>query len=116
MNQQHTTPPPPEHLGPAGRDLWTKTLEDFSPDDFKAHSFELLAAAGTQLDRAAQARAAIEKHGIATKDRFNQLRENPAVAVERNAHLAFVRIARELGLDLEPPSESRGPQRPGTSR
>jgi phage terminase small subunit len=79
----------------------------------EGHHHDLLASACLQLDRAAAAAAVIAIEGVTTKDRFGQTREHPAVTTERNAHLAFCRLQRELGLDVEP-AASRPPARPGT--
>ena len=57
---------------------------------------------------AQEARKLIEQEGLTFKDRFGQTKSYPAVEVERQSLLAFVRIRRELGLDVEPP-DSRPP-------
>ena len=69
--------------------------------------------AARQLDRQATARADVEKNGVTILDRFGIAKENPAVAIERQAAMAFVRIMRELNLDAEKPEESRAPRLPG---
>jgi len=46
--------------------------------------------------------------GLTVKDRFGQTKGHPAVEIERQSLLAFVRIRRELGLNVEPP-DSRPP-------
>ena len=74
---------------------------------------DLLTAACVQLDRAEQARQAIAKDGVIVMDRFQQSKEHPAVAIERKASGEFRLLSRELGLDIEPPSDTRGPRRSG---
>ena len=90
--------------------FWKTTLASFVLED---HHRELLAAACQQLSRADQAREILATEGVVASDRFGQSKEHPAVAIERQAHLAFLRIVRELGLDVVA-SETRGPRRAGT--
>ncbi len=88
----------PRHLGPAGRAFWTTVLTSFELED---HALTLLAAACESLDRAAGARALVEAEGAVVRDRWNQAKPHPAVAIERDARAAFVVAYRALGLDLE---------------
>jgi P27 family predicted phage terminase small subunit len=108
--KQRKIPLPPRTLGDEGKAYWKKIQSEF---DVEEHHFDLLEAACVQLDRASAARAVIAVEGITAKDRFGQPKEHPAVSVERNAALSFLRLQRELGLDIAPP-ESRPPARPGT--
>lgn len=93
-------PPAPAHLRDAGASHWREVLGQF---DFAAFDLPMLQSACEQLDRAAAAREIIAKEGVTITDRFGQLKEHPAVAVERAAHLAFVRIERELALQVPAP-------------
>ncbi len=99
------TQPPPSHLKAAGREHWLSVLAMFT---FSEHDLPMLQSACEQLDRAAEAREIIAKDGVTTKDRFGQLKEHPACAIERAAHLAFVRIERELALQA-PAADTRPP-------
>jgi phage terminase small subunit len=83
---------------------------DFDLDD--GHSREQLAIACEAADRAAEARDAIATHGLLLEGRFG-LKQNPAVAIERDARIRQLRALRELGLDLDvaetrPPTTWRG--------
>ena len=98
-------PPAPAHLRDAGREHWQSVLSTFT---FAEHDLPMLQSACEQLDRAAEARVIIAKEGVTTTDRFGQSKEHPACAIERAAHLAFVRIERELALQI-PPADSRPP-------
>lgn len=106
-----TDPQAPVFLAEAGRTFWTRVLREFELD---GPSLELLALACKQADRAAEARAILAAQPLTYPDRFDQPREHPAVAIERNATIAFARLVRELALDVEPPADSRPPRRPGT--
>ena len=104
------TPRAPAHIGKRGKEFWKSVLTDF---DLEPHHLDLLQAACEQLDRAESARKEVEKHGVTVLDRFEQHKANPAVELERQAHCTFLRLVRELGLDIETP-ETRGYRRPGT--
>jgi len=99
------TPQPPKHLSPSGRRFWRAVVESF---DLESHTLDLLESGCTQLQRGEQARELITKEGVCIKDRFGQLKPNPACELERQAHLAFLRISRELGLSVDAP-DSRPP-------
>ena len=88
----------PRHLGPAGRAFWTTVVSGFALEE---HQLTLLAAACESLDRAAGARALVEAEGAVVRDRWNQAKPHPAVAIERDARAAFVVAYRALGLDLD---------------
>ena len=54
-------------------------------------------------------REAIAKEGIVCKNRFGEVREHPACNTERQAMQVFRQTVREMGLDVEPASVTRGP-------
>lgn len=110
MKSKPQIPEPPVELACAGLAFWRRVQEEF---EMEPHHLDLLASACQQLDRAAAAAAVIEAEGVTAKDRFGQVKTHPAVDIERNAHLAFCRLQRELGLDIAPPP-SRPNARPGT--
>ncbi len=102
---RNNTSQPPKHLTAQAKQFWRSVVNLF---ELEEHNLDLLETACVQLQRAAQARAIIEKEGMVIKDRFQQPKPHPAVELERQAHLAFVRIGRELGLSVEAP-DSRPP-------
>lgn len=104
-------PRPPATLGKAGKAYWKTVFESF---EVERHHVDLLESACHQLDRAESSRAVIASEGVTTIDRFGQARVHPAVEAERQAHLTFCKLQRELGLDVLPPEQTRGPRRPGT--
>lgn len=74
------------------------------------HHIRLLTAAGECWDRGQAAREAIDQHGLTFVDRFDQPRARPEVRIEQQSKALFSRLIRELGLDLEPPAETRPPR------
>lgn len=60
-------------------------------------------------DRGQDARELVATEGAVYRDRFDQPRAHWAVAIERDARLAFARLLRELDLDVEPPRRGAAP-------
>lgn len=111
---RQAVPRAPGHLGKAGKALWRAVMTDQPIDE--GHSREQLAIACEAADRAAEARAAIVRDGAYIDGRFG-IKAHPALAVERDARIRQLRALRELGLDLESPSESsRRPPTPWRCR
>ncbi|MCI0438704.1 MAG: P27 family phage terminase small subunit [Chloroflexi bacterium] len=96
----------PKHLRAATRRWFNAVAEDYV---LEAHHVRLLTLACESWDRCQQARELLKRDGLVTQDRFGQLRQHPAVAIERDSRIAFARLLRELALDVEPPGESRPP-------
>lgn len=95
----------PKHLEKRGRAFWVLVCDEFA---LEASDLPLLLACCELLDRADEARQKVLNEGLTIVDRFGQTKTHPAVEIERQSLLAFVRIRRELGLDVEPP-DSRPP-------
>jgi len=95
------------HLKPATR-RWIYNLQrEYELED---HHLRLLILAGEAWDRCCQARELIELEGVTIKDRFDQLRPHPAVAIERDSRIAFARMLRETGLEVEGAEPPRAPR------
>lgn len=105
---RRAVPEPPSHLRPESSAWFREVVSEF---DLESHHLHLLVLACESLDRAAQAREALTKHGITFVDRYNQVRARPEVQIERDSRVAFARLLRELGLDVEGPVESPRPPR-----
>jgi P27 family predicted phage terminase small subunit len=90
---------PPAHLGSAGRDLWVKTLAEFTIED--AAGLALLQSACEARDRIEAARVAIEEHGVVVRDRFGELRPHPGCQIEHQARGAMARALSALRLAPE---------------
>lgn len=108
-------PEPPAHLRPASAAWFSSVVSEF---DLEQHHLHLLVLACESLDRAADAREALAKHGTTFVDRYGQPRARPEVAIARDSSIQFARLLRELGLDVDGPSESPRPPRvvPGSHR
>jgi P27 family predicted phage terminase small subunit len=94
----------PRHLQPATRRWWASVVSEYELDP---HHVRLLTLAGEAWDRGQQAREALAVNGLTFTDRHGAPRARPEVAIERDSRIAFARLLRELGLDVQPPSETR---------
>ena len=92
----------PEHLSLEARKWWCHVHEGW---DLEEHHSMVLTSACEAFDRCNEAKAIIDEKGITYTDRFKQPKARPEVAVERDSRLQFVRLVRELGLDLEQPGD-----------
>ena len=101
-----TTLDAPAHLTPEAASWWRSVLADYELED---HHVRLLRLACEAWDRCQQAREEIDRDGLTIRTGDGGLKAHPAVAIERDARLAFARLVRELDLDAGAPSESRRP-------
>jgi phage terminase small subunit len=88
----------PDHLQPATRIWFESVIADFALDQ---HHVRMLVLAAEAWDLSQQAREQLASAGITFMDQNGNPRAHPAVAIERDARLAFVRIIRELDLEGE---------------
>ena len=88
----------PANVCAAAKILWRDVTAEYELD---AADLAILHEACVQLTRAHDAAAQVKKHGVVVSDRWQQLRENPAVAIERQATNQFRLLLRELGLDVD---------------
>lgn len=100
-------PAAPRHLGTVSRRLWRSVVAEY---ELAPHHLALLERACEALDRIREAQAAIAADGAYIPGRFG-LKAHPGLAVEAQCRIAFARIVRELGLDIEAPVTSRPPTR-----
>ena len=96
----------PDHLAPDTAAWWLSVHEDY---ELEPHHVRLLTLAAEAFDRCQQAREAIAAQGMTIPTGDGGLKAHPAVAIERDARLAFARLVRELDLDVEAPSDRRPP-------
>lgn len=100
-------PTAPRHLSPTSRAWWREMIAAYA---FDPAALRILEGAATTWDRALSARESIASEGAVIHDRFGSPRTHPAVAIEKNALIAFARLMRELAIDPSPP-DSRPPSR-----
>lgn len=99
----------PSDLSPSAQTWGVRVLREFAVDD--AAGLLLLGEALRAWDRAREAGEAIQRDGAIFKDRFEQLRAHPAVAIERDARASMLAAFRALHLDVEPPKANGRPTR-----
>jgi P27 family predicted phage terminase small subunit len=97
-------PAPPKHLATATKKWWKAVVADY---ELEQHHVRLLTLAAEAWDRAQQAREILAEEGVTFVDRFDAPKAHPAVAIERDARIAFARLIRELDLDGEPLPDPR---------
>lgn len=93
----------PKHLRPATREWFDGIVAEFAVED---HHLRTLQAAAEAWDRCEEARERIAVDGAYIEGRYG-LKSHPAVQVERESRLAYLRAVRELNLDSD-----SGPSRP----
>jgi P27 family predicted phage terminase small subunit len=108
MTASKRLPAPPKHLSSEARSLWVAVVAGYELEP--RHEKTLLVALES-LDRLRQAPRAIEADGPYPADRFGQPKAHPALAIERDSRIAYLRAMREMGLDLSEPISSRPPSR-----
>lgn len=97
----------PRHLRLATRQFWASVNDEYC---LEAPHRKLLTMCCEAWDRCQQAREALKKHDSLTfTDRFGQPHARPEVNIERDSRIAFARLLRELGLDIEGPREPGRP-------
>lgn len=98
---------PPSCLGDESRAFWQEVCRSFF---LEAHHLKILESACTCWDRIVIARDEIAANGVFIKDRYNQIKTNPAVRVEHDSKILLARLLRELQLDVELSEEPRPPR------
>jgi hypothetical protein len=99
-----------DRFGAAGAALWRAVVVDYELDSTES---EILSLACRALDRAARARAAVERDGEFITGRYGDLKAHPGMLVVRDAESAALRALRSLhlsGIDLTL-SQLRAPKR-----
>jgi P27 family predicted phage terminase small subunit len=103
----NTLPRPPTHLSAAARRLWRATVEGY---ELERHHLELLERACRALDHAIEAEEIIRRDGLVVDGRYG-VRAHPAVAIARDARVAFARLLREIDLEGVAAADPRTPRR-----
>jgi P27 family predicted phage terminase small subunit len=102
----------PLHLSKRAKELWSQLVDEYDLDDSAA---QLLVSALEEFDKCEDAKKTLLKEGNFIRDRFNQRKAHPALAVVRDSRATMLRFFKALNLDLEPLRDSVG-RPPGTSR
>ncbi len=97
---------PPRHLKRPGRDLWRGVMRQYGIDD--SAGMTLLATACACVDRMRAAQKLIDEHGETVKDRYDQIKVNPACALEKDARNGLIAAIRAMNLDIEPLRDKPG--------
>jgi phage terminase small subunit len=99
----------PPGLG-ASKRLWREITEQYV--EWEPHHLKLLELICTTWDRISEARHVLQEQGLYLTDRYGVLKEHPSCITERQNKSLFMRLTRELGLDISPPTEQgRGKRR-----
>lgn len=98
---------PPGHLGEESRSFWQEVCRNFF---LEAHHLKILESVCSCWDRIVVARDEIASSGVFIKDRYGQIKTNPAVRVEHDSKILLARLLRELQLDVELSDDPRPPR------
>jgi len=88
----------PAHLRPDTAEWFQSVHQDYA---LLEHHERLLLLACEAFDRCCEAREILAKRGIIIGGRQAAARPHPAVAIERDARLAFAHLLAQLSLDEE---------------
>jgi P27 family predicted phage terminase small subunit len=88
-------------LSPEAKAWWRELVEAFEIED--AAGQLLLQTAMEAFDAMREAQTLIERDGLTLKDRFGQVRLNPAALSLRDSRTALLRSLRALNLDIQTP-------------
>ena len=94
MTAKRTIVVAPEWLRPETAAWWLDVVGSY---DLEPHHVRLLSLAAEAWDRSSEAREVIARDGIVITTPGG-VRAHPAVAIERDARLAFARLLREIDL------------------
>jgi P27 family predicted phage terminase small subunit len=96
----------PKGLSSEARRLWKATAETWVLD---GPGLTLLEDACKSLDRRRAAEALVRKEGMTQTDRFGQIKAHPCMGIIRDEISSFVRLLKQLGLDVAGAAESSRP-------
>jgi P27 family predicted phage terminase small subunit len=97
----------PNGLGAQGKRLWKKILSEYELTE--SHDLARLEMACRTLDNLHDAEDRVRRDGMFTENRYGNIVEHPAVKSIKDFRLLFVKIIRELSLDIVQPGDSRPP-------
>ena len=97
----------PGHLQPATKRWFNRVTAVWTLEE---HHVKLLIIAAETWDRLTQAREVLADKGLTFEDRFGSPRARPEVAIERDSRTTFMRVIRELDLDIPEPTQPTRPR------
>jgi P27 family predicted phage terminase small subunit len=97
----------PKHLKPATRVWFDEIWRSF---ELESQHVKILQLAAEAWDCYEAARNDISENGSTFKNKFGDVKPHPSVALMQNSRLAFLRVLRELNLDIAPPSDGARPK------
>ena len=92
---------PPKGLNSTGKKFWKKVLSEYELSD--SHDLERLLMACKCLDELVDAENRIKADGRFTVNRYVATVEHPACKMIRDSRILFIKIVRELNLDIPAP-------------
>jgi P27 family predicted phage terminase small subunit len=103
---------PPAHLSEAAALFWQRVVREYAMHDDEV-GLAILTSAMEAWDRSEQARAVIEREGIAVKDRYGRPRAHPLLSVQARFADQYRAAIKQLRFDTEPvhPGPGRPPGR-----
>lgn len=96
-------------ISAAGKKLRDDILSEFDISDIAG--LEILDRAVESFCRMKKAEKIIDRDGLTIKNRFDEIKEHPALNTERKARAQFLMAIKQLNLDILPPNHRIG--RPG---
>ena len=99
----------PKNLKKTGRRFFRKVQREYIFEE--THDIERLAQAASCLDEIVLAEKILETDGRFFTTKSGIVREHPALKAIRDFRTLFVRIIRELGLDIETKDAPRQPSK-----
>lgn len=98
--RNNSFPKAPRVLSVEARRWWNRLQCEYELADEGA--LFLLETSLTAFDRMRQAQVTIAENGVTTRDKWGQLKINPAVNAERDARSGMLQAFKALQLDVEP--------------
>lgn len=99
----------PMELKKSGKKFWQKVLSEYELSE--AHDLERLSMAAKCLDEISAAEAQVTQDGMFLTNRYGSVIEHPAMKTVKDLRLLFVKIIRELALDIDTPADTRPPRK-----
>lgn len=100
MNQRRNSASPPANLSAEAKELWRRTLTEFSFDT--ASDFTLLRQLCETVDRLRDCQKEIKRDGMLVEGAAGQRRPHPLLVVEESCRRSILACVRALKLTSSP--------------